>query len=602
MNGRELYELIQQNFHTLGGNWVVDEDGNLRITGYTQPTGLVFDQTLGKITELVVEWDTTCLGAGGYIHSNLSPVFYSDTDFNPESENHNNRFRILVHNCDYTNGGNNLGTLMSIPPETPIGEGNIWANATQPTAQGHITPNTRHTFKFEKRDGYLKFYEDDVLLSSRVDNYATIPLYFGWYFWFGSNNTGYSANFIIHSYTMSGRDTTYGIINRYAGSSALSRVATIVKNYVDNIVSKFVTLNSNQTITGTKTFEPGLLIGNDGNICKSNNTGTIAVSGNTTTAHGGRISMNGSDNTTDPGKVTLTADDGTNTGEITLYSDNSLIPSTTSFTLGTRSNRFAVINGLPSCSLGFPGKRTVDFINVMIAVSGVYDITISADDIPADGYLILTCDPTNFVYCVIDQTDGLTTTTGSSNAYASMGCDVGISMPVIAGKDVHVHCKGTINTCIWRECKDNEHIGPGPNEIWVDASAWYDSQDWPDDPKDPYYNSISAYAGYDWDTDNEINLYENEKEGGRPLTCNTHGYFVWDISDFTLDPANANKPLLLDFVGGTSGYISARGSEKIGDEWVWVYIKLPNNSSDLRDLGGKIIKIYMADPHIDILD
>ena len=261
MNGRELYGLIQQNLHTLGGNWVVDEDDNLRITGYTQPTGLVFDQTLGKITELVVEWDTTCLGAGGYIHSNLSPVFYSDTDFNPESENHNNKFRILVHNCDYVNGGNDLGTLMSIPPGTPVGEGDIWANATQPTAQGSITPNTRHTFKFEKRDGYLMFYEDDVLLSIRVDDYANTPLYFGWYFWFGSNNAEYSANFIIHSYTMTGRDTTHGIVNRYVGASALRRVATIVKNYVDNIVSKlvnkFVTLDSEQTITSIKTITGG---------------------------------------------------------------------------------------------------------------------------------------------------------------------------------------------------------------------------------------------------------------------------------------------------------------------------------------------------------
>ena len=261
MNGRELYGLIQQNLHTLGGNWVVDEDDNLRITGYTQPTGLVFDQTLGKITELVVEWDTTCLGAGGYIHSNLSPVFYSDTDFNPESENHNNKFRILVHNCDYVNGGNDLGTLMSIPPGTPVGEGDIWANATQPTAQGSITPNTRHTFKFEKRDGYLMFYEDDVLLSIRVDDYANTPLYFGWYFWFGSSNAEYSANFIIHSYTMTGRDTTHGIVNRYVGASALRRVATIVKNYVDNIVSKlvnkFVTLDSEQTITSIKTITGG---------------------------------------------------------------------------------------------------------------------------------------------------------------------------------------------------------------------------------------------------------------------------------------------------------------------------------------------------------
>ena len=250
MNGRELYELIQQNFHTLGGNWVVDEDDNLRITGYTQPTGLVFDQTLGKITELVVEWDTTCLGAGGYIHSNLSPVFYSDTDFNPESENHDSKFRILVHNCDYTNGGNDVGTLMSIPPETPIGEGNIWANATQPTAQGSITPDTRHTFKFEKRDGYLKFYEDDVLLSTRVDDYANIPLYFGWYFWFGSNDSDYSANFIIHSYSMSGRDTTAvtpstGTIDiEFVGRAALARIASIIKNYVDNHTHSKSTLDT----------------------------------------------------------------------------------------------------------------------------------------------------------------------------------------------------------------------------------------------------------------------------------------------------------------------------------------------------------------------
>ena len=250
MNGRELYELIQQNFHALGGNWVVDEDDNLRITGYTQPTGLVFDQTLGKITELVVEWDTTCLGAGGYIHSNLSPVFYPDTNFNPATENHNNRFRILVHNCDYTNGGNNLGTLMSIPPETPIGEGNIWANATQPTAQGRITPNTRHTFKFEKRDGYLKFYEDDVLLSTRVDDYANIPLYFGWYFWFGSNSSTYSANFIIHSYSMSGRDTTAVTPStsttdiEFVGRAALARIASIIKNYVDNHTHSKSTLDT----------------------------------------------------------------------------------------------------------------------------------------------------------------------------------------------------------------------------------------------------------------------------------------------------------------------------------------------------------------------
>lgn len=600
MNGRELYELIQENSVTLGGNWVVDENDNLSITGYTQPTKLVFDQTLGKVTELVVEWDTTCLSAGGYIRSNLSPVFYIDLDFDPADEGHGNKFRILVHNCDYTNGGNDVGTLMSIPPETPIGEGNIWANATQPTAQGRITPNTRHTFKFEKRDGYLKFYEDGVLLNSRVDDYANIPLYFGWYFWFGSKNTNYSANFIIHSYTMSGRNTAHEITFRYAGSTALARVADIVKNYVDSSNTGTVHIANNETITGIKTFTPGIVIGTAGNICRSDNTGTITISSNVTTEHGGRIALNSSDNA-EAGNVTLTADDGTDTGELVLYSDNRLVPSTTGCTLGTKSNRFAVINGLPSCSLGFPGKRTVDFINVMIAVGGVYDITISADDIPADGYLILTCDPTDFIYCVIDQTDGLTTTTGSSNAYASMGCDVGISMPVIAGKDVHVHCKGTINTCIWRECKDNEHIGPNPNEVWVDASSWYDSQDWGNDPDDPTSNREWVQVRYGYEVDYEADSSGALVEiGDDQLVLNQHGYFVWDITNFVLDPANANKPLILEFYGGEAGYITTK---TYGDDDKYEFITLSDLSSDLKvALGGKIIKIYEMNSHIDILD
>jgi hypothetical protein len=599
MNGRELYELIQENSVTLSGNWVVDENDNLSITGYTQPTKLVFDQTLGKVTELVVEWDTTCLGAGGYIHSNLSPVFYIDLDFNPADEGHGNKFRILTHNCDYTGQGNNVGSLMQIPPDGSIT--NIWATITQPNPAGSVIPNTRHTFRFEKRDGYIKFYEDDVLLNSRVDDYTNIPLYFGWYFWFGSSNTNYSANFIIHSYTMSGRNTAHEITFRYAGSTALARVADIVKNYVDSSNTGTVHVANNETITGIKTFTPGIVIGTTGNICRSDNTGTITISSNVTTEHGGRVALNSSGNA-EAGNVTLTADDGTNAGELVLYSDNRLVPSTTGCTLGTKSNRFAVINGLPSCSLGFPGKRTVDFINVMIAVSGVYDITISAEDVPADGYLIMTCDPTDFTYCVIDQTDGLTTTTGSSDAYASMGCDVGISMPVIAGKDIHIHCKGTINTCIWRECKDNEHIGPSPNEIWIDVSGW-NTSDWWDNWQEGLaegesnytqyseYGHISAEYNY-----GDYGYTENTWTQSEVLLGNKYGYFVWDITNSPSDPDHAGT-FSFGFRGGASGYIMTGNSSTLR----CICFTAPGN--DLKSmLGGKIIKVYDSSDRMDILD
>ena len=247
MNGRELYELIQGNFNHLSGSWTVDANDDLRITGYTQPTGLVFDQTLGKITELTVEWDTTCLGAGGYIHSNLSPVFYYDTDFDWTNEGHNGKTQILVHNCDYTGNGNGVGTLMQLPVGAPTGT-SIWSNVVNPIATGSITPNTRHTFKFDKRDGYIRFYEDDVLLSEMVDNYTNIPLYFGWYFWFGGTSTSYSANFIVHSYSMSGRDTTAPSTSttdiEFVGRAALARIASIIKNYVDNHTHSKSTLDT----------------------------------------------------------------------------------------------------------------------------------------------------------------------------------------------------------------------------------------------------------------------------------------------------------------------------------------------------------------------
>jgi len=598
MNGRELYELIQENFNHLNGTWVVEANDDLRIAGYTQPTGLVFDQSLGKVTELTVEWDTTCQSAGGYIHSNISPAFYYDTDFDWTNEGHNGKAQILVHNCDYDGIVNGVGAIMQLPVGAAAGT-DIWAYAVNSIATGSLTPDTRHTFKFDKRDGYIRFYEDDVLLSEAVDNYANIPLYFGWYFWFGGGNSSYSANFTIHSYSMSGINAAHEITFNYAGFNALARVADIVKSYVDGSNTGTVHIANNETITGIKTFTPGIVIGTTGNICRSDNTGAITISSNVTTEHGGRITLNSSGNT-ESGNVTLTADDGTDVGELVLYSDNRLVPSTTGCTLGTQSNRFAVINGLPSCSLGFPGKRTVDFINVMIAVSGIYDITISADDIPADGYLILTCDPTDFVYCVIDQTDGLTTTTGSSNAYASMGCDVGISMPVIAGKDVHVHCKGTINTCIWRECKDNEHIGPSPNEIWVDASSWYDSSDWGDLPGiSDRREWVKVRYGYeiDYDADSAGELIEIDQV---ELVRNQHDYFVWDITNFVLDPANANKPLMLEFSGGQSGYITTKTYD---DDDKYKYITLPDLSSDLKvALGGKIIKIYEESDRLDILD
>ena len=247
MNGRELYELIQGNFNHLSGSWTVDANDDLRITGYTQPTGLVFDQTLGKVTELTVEWDTTCLGAGGYIHSNLSPVFYYDTDFDWTREGHNGKTQILVHNCDYTGNGNGVGTLMQLPVGAPTGT-SIWSNIVNPIVTGSITPDTRHTFKFDKRDGYIRFYEDDVLLSEMVDNYANIPLYFGWYFWFGGNHSAYSANFIVHSYSMSGRDTTAPSTSttdiEFVGRAALARIASIIKNYVDNHTHSKSTLDT----------------------------------------------------------------------------------------------------------------------------------------------------------------------------------------------------------------------------------------------------------------------------------------------------------------------------------------------------------------------
>jgi hypothetical protein len=401
---------------------------------------------------------------------------------------------------------------------------------------------------------------------------------------------------------MSGRNTAHEITFRYAGSTALARVADIVKNYVDGSNTGTVHVANNETITGIKTFTPGIVIGTAGNICRSDNTGTITISSNDTTEHGGRIALNSSGNT-EAGNVTLTADDGTAAGELVLYSDNRLVPSTTGCTLGTKSNRFAVINGLPSCSLGFPGKRTVDFINVMIAVSGVYDITISAEDVPADGYLIMTCDPTDFTYCVIDQTDGLTTTTGSSDAYASMGCDVGISMPVIAGKDIHIHCKGTINTCIWRECKDNEHIGPSPNEIWIDVSGWENADWWDKWQEDIAEGDLTAthyseyghiWVEYDY-AETGVSL---EYTDPVVLPGNKYGYFVWDITDSPADPSHEGT-FRFGFSGGPSGYIKTRYYDHDIDGYV--YFTVPNN--DLKGtLGGKIIKVYEASDRMDILD
>lgn len=225
MNGSELYRYILDNtLHELRGTWEVTQDNELKVTG-TDVNGsyVVFPDAL---TNFSLEWDMTILSSGSYINSGISPIILSSYQgSNLEGWNNGSTVtnaELLYYICNYR-GTTNFGSLLTFINGTS--QGNWMDSGYQDT----FVVGTKYRYKLERKNGLFKLYQDNTLVSSFTDPTNGMPIYIGWYMWYGGTSWGYQANFIIDNYVVTdlSTDTT-----KYLNGTGLSEVWTNTKNYM----------------------------------------------------------------------------------------------------------------------------------------------------------------------------------------------------------------------------------------------------------------------------------------------------------------------------------------------------------------------------------
>ena len=225
MNGSELYQYILNNtLHELRGTWEVTQDNKLKVTG-TNVNGsyVVFPDAL---TDFSLEWDMTILSSGGSTNSGISPIILSSYQgsnlegWNNGSTITNAKFAYFL--CNHRNTAN-FGSIFIHNNGTAQGG---WQNSTY---QNTFNVGTKYRYKLERKNGLFNLYQDNILVSSFIDITNNIPIYLGWYMWWGSTYTYLQANFIIDNYVVTdlSTDTT-----KYLNDTGLSEVWTNTKNYI----------------------------------------------------------------------------------------------------------------------------------------------------------------------------------------------------------------------------------------------------------------------------------------------------------------------------------------------------------------------------------
>lgn len=225
MNGSELYQYILDNtLHELKGTWEVTQDNELKVTGIdVNGSYVVFPDAL---TNFSLEWDMTILSSGGNINSGISPIILSSYQgsnlegWNNGSTVTNAKFMYFICNHRSTT---NFGSIRVLNNGTS--QGNWMDSGYQDT----FIVGTKYRYKLERKNGLFKLYQDNTLVSSFIDLTNNIPIYLGWYIWYGGTYRQYQANFIIDNYVVTdlSTDTT-----KYLNGTGLSEVWTNTKNYI----------------------------------------------------------------------------------------------------------------------------------------------------------------------------------------------------------------------------------------------------------------------------------------------------------------------------------------------------------------------------------
>ena len=281
MNGSELYQYILDNtLHELRGTWEVTQDNELKVTG-TNVNGsyVVFPDAL---TNFSVEWDMTILSSGGYINSGVSPIILSSYQgsnlegWNNGSTITNAKFHYFLCNHRDTT---NFGSIFVCNNGTTQGS---WLDSNY---QNTFNVGTKYRYKLERKNGLFNLYQDNTLVSSFADTTNNIPIYIGWYIWYGGSYTNYQANFIIDNYVVTDLSLE---ITKYVNSSGVSEIWANIKNYItaqllgkqDTLVSgtNIKTVNNQSLLgSGNVTFTPPTFTYDSGTetLTVSNTTATV---------------------------------------------------------------------------------------------------------------------------------------------------------------------------------------------------------------------------------------------------------------------------------------------------------------------------------------
>lgn len=225
MNGSELYQYILDNtLHELRGTWEVTQDNELKVTG-TNVNGsyVVFPDAL---TNFSLEWDMTILSSGGHINSGISPIILSSYQgsnlegWNNGSTITNAKFNYFL--CNHRNT-TNFGSIFVFNNGTTQGS---WLDSNY---QNTFTVGTKYRYKLERINGLFKLYQDDTLVSSFADITNNMPIYIGWYMWYGGSYANFQANFIVDNYVVTDLSSE---ITKYVNDSGVSEIWTNTKNYI----------------------------------------------------------------------------------------------------------------------------------------------------------------------------------------------------------------------------------------------------------------------------------------------------------------------------------------------------------------------------------
>ena len=225
MNGSELYQYILDNtLHDLKGTWEVTQNNELKVTGSNvNGSYVVFPDIL---TNFSIEWDMAILSSGGYINSGISPIILSSYQgsnlegWNNGSTITNAKFYYFL--CNHRNT-TNFGSIFVCNNGTTQGS---WIDSNY---QNTFNVGTKYRYKLERKNGLFNLYQDNTLVSSFVDPTNNIPIYIGWYIWYGGTYTDYQANFIVDNYVIT--DLNADTIN-YVDKFGVAEIWANTKNYI----------------------------------------------------------------------------------------------------------------------------------------------------------------------------------------------------------------------------------------------------------------------------------------------------------------------------------------------------------------------------------